>query len=97
MAALTKSKHFEEVCGKWEGEDASMSELLLDRIEQRGEQKKLISLISKKITKGKTPEVIADELEEEEAVIQEIYDIALAFALDYDCNAIYEAWKAKQE
>lgn len=40
---------------------------------------------------------LTEELEEDEAVIREIYDIALAFAPDYDCNAIYEAWKAKQE
>ena len=74
-----------------------MSELFLDQIEERGERKNLISLICKKIVKGKIPEIIADELEEEEAVIREIYDIALAFAPDYDCNAIYEAWKVKQE
>lgn len=97
MAALTHDKHFEEISGTWEGEKVGMGELLLERIEQRGKQKNLISQISKKIVKGKTPEVIADELEEEEEVIQEIYDIALAFAPDYDCNAIYEAWKAKRE
>ncbi len=101
MAALTHDKHFEEISGTWEGENVGMGELLLERIEQRGEQrgkqKTLISLICKKIVKGKTPEIIADELEEEEEVIQEIYDIALAFEPDYDCNAIYEAWKVKQE
>ena len=97
MAALTHDKYFEEISGTWEGEKVGMGELLLERIEQRGKQKNLISLICKKIVKGKTPEVIADELEEDEAVIREIYDIALAFAPDYDCNAIYEAWKAKEE
>lgn len=96
MAALTHDKYFEEISGTWEGEKVGMGELLLERIEQRGKQKNLISLICKKIVKGKTPEVIADELEEDEAVIREIYDIALAFAPDYDCNAIYEAWKAKE-
>ena len=97
MAALTQNKHFEEACGKWEGEGASMSEILLDRIEERGEQKKLIRLICKKMAKGKMPEVIADELEEDVTIVQGIYEIALAFAPDYDCNAIYEAWKAKQQ
>lgn len=101
MAALTQNKHFEEAYSKWEGEGETMSEILLDRIEERGVQKgalrKLIEQICRKMAKGKTTEVIADELEEDIAVIQGIYEIALAFAPDYDCSAIYEAWKAKQE
>lgn len=97
MTALTHDRRFEQASAEWEGEEKVMSELFLDQIEERGERKNLISLICKKIVKGKIPEIIADELEEEEAVIREIYDIALAFAPDYDCNAIYEAWKVKQE
>ena len=97
MTALTHDKRFEYASGEWKGDEKAMSELFLDQIEERGERKNLISLICKKIVKGKIPEIIADELEEEEAVIREIYDIALAFAPDYDCNAIYEAWKANQE
>lgn len=101
MAALTHDKRFEEVSGEWEGDEKVMGEIFLDQIEERGilkgESRKLISLICKKMTKGKIPEVIADELEEDEAVIQGIYEIALSFAPNYDCNAIYEAWKAKQE
>lgn len=39
MAALTHNKYFEEISGTWEGENVGMGELLLERIEQRGEQK----------------------------------------------------------
>ena len=38
----------------------------------QGEQKKLIRQVSKKLQKGKTPQVIAEELEEDFTVIEEI-------------------------
>lgn len=97
MAALTHDKRFEVASGEWKGEEKVMSEIFLDQIEERGEQKKLIRLICKKMAKGKIPEVIADELEEDEMVIQGIYETALTFAPDYDCNKIYEEWKKSQE
>lgn len=101
MTALTHDKRFEQASVEWEGEEKVMGEIFLDQIEERGVQKgalrKLIEQICRKMAKGKTPDVIADELEEDETVVQGIYEIALAFAPEYDCNAIYEAWKTKQE
>lgn len=101
MTALTHDKRFEEASGEWKGDEKAMSEIFLDQIEERGilkgESRKLIELVCKKITKGKIPEVIANELEEDEAVIQGIYEVALSFAPIYDCNKIYEEWKKSQE
>ncbi len=79
-----------------------MSEILLDRIEERGvqkgiregEEKKLIEQVCKKMAKGKLPGLIADELEEDEAKIQEIYDVALNYAPEYNCGKIFDEWKA---
>ena len=56
-----------------------------------GEVIKLIKLICKKLSKGKSLETIADELEEEISVIEPICQTAERFAPDYDAERIYEA------
>ena len=55
-----------------------------------GETKKLITQICRKIQKTKTPEVIAEELEEDLEQVKRIYDIADGFAPEYDVEKIYE-------
>ncbi len=57
---------------------------------EHGEMKKLITLICRKKQKSKTPEVIAEELEEDLEEVKRIYDIADAFAPEYDAEKIYE-------
>lgn len=49
-----------------------------------GEQHKLVSQVSKKLKKNHTVSEIADMLEEDTNVIQQIYNIAREFAPDYD-------------
>ncbi len=51
---------------------------------------KLIQLTAKKLEKGKTPEIIADELEEQVTTVIAICNAAKVFAPDYDCEQIYE-------
>lgn len=63
---------------------------LSDAIEERGEEKKLIELVCKKIVKGKNFMVIAEELEEDESLIQKIYEAAVKAAPDYDKGKIYK-------
>lgn len=58
--------------------------------EAKGEILKLISLISKKMKKNKSLEVIAEELEEEISTIEPIYNVAGEFAPEYDPELIYE-------
>lgn len=55
-----------------------------------GGERKLISLICKKLCKGKSVEEIAEDLEEDIEGIQKICETAKEFAPDYDCDRIYE-------
>lgn len=61
----------------------------LRRGEERGEQKKLIEQVCRKVQKNKALSVIAEELEEEEALIKPIYEAVLQSAPNYDCNKLY--------
>ena len=55
-----------------------------------GEEKKIVNLVCKKIKKGKSLSVIADELEDDVDRIEPIYHAALQCAPEYDCNKIYD-------
>ncbi len=57
---------------------------------EQGEMKKLITQICRKKQKSKTPEVIAEELEEDLEQVKRICDIADEFAPEYDVEKIYE-------
>ncbi len=63
------------------------------RGEARGENRKLVELSCRKLRKGKAPEVIAQELEEELGLIQEICQAASGFAPDYDCDKVFGVWQ----
>ena len=56
----------------------------------QGELKNLIGQVCKKLKKAKSPEVIAEELEEELARIQEICCIAKTYAPEYDEEKVLE-------
>lgn len=62
-----------------------------------GEIMKLISLVSKKINKGKSVAEIANELEEEEDNIAFIYNIASKYCPEYETDKIYDDWKRSQK
>ena len=55
-----------------------------------GERQKIISLVVKKLQKDKSVAEIADDLEEKEEVIAQIYEAALSMKPDYDVEKIYE-------
>ncbi len=57
---------------------------------KKGSILKLIQQITKKLERGKTPEAIADELEEELSSVTAICEAAEGFAPVYDCELIYE-------
>lgn len=57
-----------------------------------GEELKLIKLVCKKLLKGKTPEEIAEDLEEETDTILPICELAKEFAPEYDSEKIYEKY-----
>lgn len=56
-----------------------------------GEKKTLIRMVCRKMAKGKIVSEIADDLEEEAAEIDKIYQAALKYAPDFDVDEIYEA------
>lgn len=87
----------------WKMCDA-LRELFADELMEReargiaeGESKKLIQQVCKKLQKGKTPEAIADDLEEDISIISEICKTAGRFAPNYDYNAIYQELLKLQE
>ena len=58
---------------------------------EEGSDQKLISQVCRKLKKGKTPECIAEELEEELELVEKICKVAKEFAPEYDIIKIYEA------
>ena len=58
---------------------------------EEGSKFKLLEQLTKKLRKNKTPETIADELEEDEDTIQHLCAVAKNFAPDYDLEQIYNA------
>ncbi len=57
-----------------------------------GREIERIHMVCKKLRKNKTPEQIAEELEEELTGIQKICQVAEQFAPNYDCEMIYQAF-----
>lgn len=60
---------------------------------EEGSSKKLISLVCRKLQKGKKPEQIAEELEEELELISQICEVAEQSAPEYNCDEIYQFLK----
>ena len=58
---------------------------------EQGDELRLIKQVCRKLKKGKSIEQIADELEEEEARIQVLCDVARDFAPEYDERKILAA------
>ena len=63
---------------------------------EKGEMLKLIQMVCRKLQKGKKPEMIAEELEEDQALIGRICEAALKSASEYDCTRIYEHLKEEK-
>ena len=61
----------------------------IEYAKDEGGERKVIQMVCKKLLKGKTPEVIAEELEEDLTEIQRICDVAKDFAPTYDCDEIH--------
>lgn len=58
----------------------------------QGIERKLIELVCKKMRKGKSPEIIAEELDEEPKIIQNIYERASSLAPDYNFDDVYKVY-----
>lgn len=58
-----------------------------------GQDMKLAELVCRKLRKGKTADLIADELEEDLAVIESICKAAENTSPEYDSQVVYRQWK----
>ena len=72
-------------------EMCNVSEGILQRGIERGIEQKLVSLICRKLRKGKDAETIANELEENLEHVERICEVAEKYAPDYDETEIIEA------
>ncbi len=79
---------------EWQGFNVQEERLIG---QTKGEEIKLIKMICKKITLNWDALKIADFFDEAPEHIQEIYDIALKYAPDYDPEAIYNELSSKKE
>lgn len=61
-----------------------------------GELSKLVKLVCRKLEKGKTPEIIAEDVEESLDTVNHICEIAAPYAPDYDIKAIVEQLQHKK-
>ena len=77
---VTEVRELEE----WEEVKMNILELGI----QQGIEQGLVEIVCKRLTKGYTIEEIADMLEEDEATIQKIVDIAQKYAPKYDIEKI---------
>ena len=69
----------------------------IEQGQKLGVEYKLIEQSCVKLRKGKKPEEIADELEEEGQLITDICKTAEPFAPDYDCKGVYQAWREQRK
>lgn len=90
---VTEVKQSEE----WEAVKMNILEIGIKHGISEGCERKLIEQICKKLVKGKDAETISDELEEDLSAIKPIYDVAVAFAPDYNINKIYNTLKKCQK
>ena len=86
--------HYKEVIGMLDKEynEAEVKELFMaDGIEigiEKGIEQTLVTLICKKLAKGKAISVIADEVEESVEYVTRVYEIASKYLPDYDVHKI---------
>lgn len=80
----------------WElGEKAGMESGMKAGMEsgiEIGEQKNKVILICKKLQKGKSLDVIADEMETDRDSIAAVFAVVQKFAPDYDVEKVLGAW-----
>ena len=86
---VTEVKQSEE----WEAVKMNILEIGIKHGISEGYERKLIEQICKKLVKGKSPETIADELEEDLSSVIAICDVAALFAPDYNIDEIHRELK----
>jgi len=81
---------------EWGREFMKLTLLQQDAIEKgrkEGGMEKLVEQVCRKIAKGKAPEMIAEELEEDLEEVQRIYNVAIMYVPDYNAEEILQKLK----
>ena len=78
---------------EWRQEYMTLERMMMDS-RREGENKKLVDLVCRKLAKGKSPEAIAESLEEAPDAVQRICDVAAKYAPDYDTEKILQEFLA---
>ena len=73
---------------EWE----EMNVNVYSRGKEIGKEATLLKLICKKLSKGKSETMIADEVEEDIGFVRQVIDVVSAFAPTYDENEVLGAW-----
>lgn len=91
-ACVNKIKSSEEMGVKYM---QSWEEKVIEREQGRveGANQKLIGQVCRKLRKGKPIEQIAEELEEDVSIIQQIYQVAMEFSPEFDSEKIFAFWQ----
>lgn len=91
IGVVRNRKIYDDFVANREGEInmKQIEDVWFEEGEKKGEQKHLIGMVCKKLDKNKTPEVIADELEEDFDVINNICSVAERVVPRYDVEEIY--------
>lgn len=86
---VTEVKQSEE----WEAVRMNILQIGEEHGKRIGRDTLLVEQVCRKLKKGKEPEQIADELEEELEVISAICKAAESAGPEYDCEVVYRNWK----
>lgn len=90
---------------EWEAVKMNILEIGIQRGEEIGEERgkeigekfgreiKLVELICRKLQKGKNPAQIAEDLEEDAAIVEKICQAAAGLAPEYYAEEVYRHWK----
>lgn len=68
----------------------NLSDGIYKRGMEQGKEQNMIELVCRKVSKGKSLDTIATELEEDKDVLLPIYTAVINAAPDYDINKVYE-------
>ena len=68
----------------------NLSDGIYERGMEQGKEQNMIELVCRKVSKGKSLDTIATELEEDKDVLLPIYTAVINAAPDYDINKVYE-------
>ncbi len=88
-AIVTEVKQSEE----WEAVKMNILQIGEEHGKEIGQDMKLVELVCRKLRKGKNVDLIADELEEDLAVVESICKAAENASPEYDSEVVYQKWK----